>query len=541
MQNDLLNFMLAFLEGIALIISPCILPILPIILSGSIQGARKRPYGIILGFISIFILFTFFSRRLVLVFGIDLNFVRNVSLGLLVLFAAIMISNYLAEKFELLTARLSNLGANWKIFKQPNQGFISGIIFGGLTGIIWTPCAGPILAAVILQTILQQTNLTSFITLLFFAIGVAIPMLAIAIFGREIVSKLSFLKTNAVLLRKILGYIIILSVIYMIYGTGFVLSFSKVKNNLLTPQTMLLRAINKPYPMPQIEGIAAWINSDPIKREQLNHHVVLVDFWTYSCINCIRILPYLKDWYAKYHDKGLLIVGVHSPEFEFEKNLENVKNAVAKFGIKYPVALDNNFITWRNYNNRYWPAHYLIDKNGIVVYQHFGEGEYDVMENNIRYLLGLQRVESNPTKVANFPQTPETYLGYSRANQFKSPEIVGRNIIKKYSYPESLSVDEWALLGEWRITPEYIVSASADAAIKLHFRATKVYAVFGNSSKQAVAVSIFLNGNLVAKEIIGAANYALHPLIEGKDYFSGMLELVISAPGLEIYTFTFGN
>lgn len=541
LQTEYINFVLAFIEGFALIISPCILPVLPIILSGSIQGGKRRPIGIILGFLIIFIIFTLFSRKLVEFFGVDLNIVRNISLTILFLFGVILLSNYLTSKFEILTTKLANVGSSSKIININNTGFWSGFAFGSLIGIIWTPCAGPILAAVILQTILQKTDLASFITILFFAIGVGIPMLLIAFFGRELTSRLAFFKTHAISLRRLLGYIIIGSVLYMIYGSGITVSITKPKESQFMAQNMLVHTITNPYPMPKIAGISAWINSDPIENEELKGKVVLIDFWTYSCINCIRTLPYLKDWYEKYHDQGLVIIGIHSPEFEFEKDLTNVKNAVENFGIKYPVALDNHYSTWQNFNNHYWPAHYLIDKNGNVIYEHFGEGDIDATENNIRFLLGLNRVQMQKQKESHYPQTPETYLGYERAELFSSPEAVLQNQSKLYSFAKTLADDTWSLQGKWIVSGQKIIADEANAAIKIHFRAGKVYAVMGSNSKIPIKVHLLLDGKPAPKNIIEVKDQTLYILIDSPEPINGILELISESPGLEMYAFTFGN
>lgn len=536
-----LNVILAFIEGFALIITPCILPILPIILSGSVQGGRKRPYGIISGFVLIFILFTLFSRWLVLFVGIDLSLIRNISFGLLLLFGIIMLSNYLTEKFELFTSKFANLAAATKIYTSQNEGFGGGFLFGALIGIIWTPCAGPVLAAVILQTILQQTNLLSLITLLSFGIGVSIPMLAITLFGREAISRVSFLKTRAILLRRLLGGLIIISVIYMAFNPQISALLVKSAKDYSNMQSTFSNMTTKPYPMPPIEGITSWLNSDPITKAQMQNKVVLIDFWTYSCINCIRTLPYLKSWYDKYHEHGVLIIGIHSPEFNFEKDINNVKKAVTNFAIKYPVALDNNFVTWRNFNNLYWPAHYLVDKNGNVVYQHFGEGEYDVMENNIRTLLGMQVVAAPSEKASSYVETPETYFGYERAERFSSSEAGAYDQNKKYSYPSRLADDAWALKGNWTIEKQRIVANEANAMIKLNFRATKVYAVMGSQTNKPIKVWLFFNGKPAPINSVTVLEHKLYTLIDEKNYTSGLLELITSAPGLEMYTFTFGN
>jgi cytochrome c biogenesis protein CcdA/thiol-disulfide isomerase/thioredoxin len=541
MRAEYLNYILAFIEGFALIISPCILPVLPIILSGSIQGGKRRPIGVILGFLVVFIFFTLFSRKLLEFFGVDLNIIRDISLVVLFLFGVILLSKYLTAKFEIVTTNLANVGSSWKIINTNNIGFWSGFVFGGLIGIIWTPCAGPILAAVIVQSILQQTDFASFVTILFFAIGVGIPMLAIVFFGRELTSRLKFFKVHALFLQRLLGFVIIGSVLYMVYWSSITISFIKPKENYSMTENMLVSNINNPYPMPKIAGISSWINSDPIQNEQLKGKVVLIDFWTYSCINCIRSLPYLKDWYEKYHDNGLVIIGIHSPEFEFEKDFTNVEKAVKNLGIKYAVGLDNNYTTWQNFNNHYWPAHYLIDKNGNVIYQHFGEGEYDVMENNIRFLLGMSSMPMHEPKESYYPQTPETYFGYERIYLFNSPEAILRNQSNDYSYPKKLSDDAWALQGKWIIEGQKIVAVEPNAAIKIHFRAGKVYAVMGSASKLPIKVKLFLDDKPAPINTIEVKDQTLYTLIDSKKPLNGILELITESPGLEIYTFTFGN
>jgi cytochrome c biogenesis protein CcdA/thiol-disulfide isomerase/thioredoxin len=553
MSTDVVNIGLGFLEGFALIISPCILPILPIILAGSLAGSKKRPLGIILGFIIVFALFTLFSRKLVQYTGVDINLIRHISYGILLLLGLIMISTYLTEKFSALTQQLANAGSTLSSVNNPQGGFLSGILFGGLVAIIWTPCAGPILAAVIVQTVIQQTNLLSFLTVLAFGIGAAVPMLIIVLFGREIMAKFTFFKTRTVVFRKLLGVIIIASVGYMIYFEGGIPVSSATELNT-SSQKMLQNGVAVPYQAPAIDGITEWINSAPLQLSDLKGKVVLIDFWTYSCINCIRTLPYLKDWYNKYHNNGLVIIGVHAPEFDFEKDINNVKNAVANDGIKYPVALDNQFVTWRNFSNSYWPAHYLIDKNGYVVYQHFGEGDYDVTENNIRYLLGVGEPKNNSvnsTHVVQFlgSETPETYLGYSRADNFSSTESVSKDQSAHYTFPADLPENAWALQGLWTINSDKIVSAESNAAIKIHFNARKVFMVMGNSSSKPINVKVLLNGEAViaekgkdvANSSIHVDKHTLYEVLVLKFSGSGILQVIASEPGLEVYTFTFGG
>lgn len=540
MQVELLDMILAFFEGFALILSPCILAILPVILAGSFTGSKKRPIGIITGFVLTFALLTFFSRKLVQALAIDLNIVRDVSFALLLLLGIIMLSDRLTALFGRLTQRLANVGTETAILNKPQGGFMSGILFGSLVGLIWTPCAGPILAAVIVQTVIQQTTVGSFFTILFFGLGAAVPMLLIAFFGRAVIKKIDFLRNRAILLRKILGVIIILSVAYMLYSTSVAVSFVKPEDAKISFSTQLTEALPNPYPAPAIENVQAWINSPPLELKTLRAKAILIDFWAYSCINCARTIPYLKDWYKKYRDQGLVIIGVHSPEFDFEKDVNNVKNAVKNYGIQYPVVLDNNFTTWVNFNNRYWPAHYLIDAQGNVVYQHFGEGNTAVTENNIRVLLGLNKsaVKSSVEEKVITSQTPETYLGYVRADHFFSEEAVKKDEAQQYSYPKILPKNAWALQGQWIVTPEKIIAAQAGAKLKIHFYAAKVFAVMGTKSNKPIEVKIWLDA--AKKKSLKVNHHDLYTLMVLEQPADETLELEAITPGLEIYTFTFG-
>jgi len=545
MQESLIHIGLAFVEGFALIISPCILPILPIILAGSFTGNRARPIGIVTGFIITFALFTLFSRTLIQYATIEMITLRNISFWILLILGIIMISPKLTEILGRLTQPLARVGNSF----NTQGGFYSGLLFGGLVGLIWTPCAGPVLAAVIVQVVLQKTTLDSILVVFAFAIGAGIPMLLIAWFGRGIMGRFSFFRTRAEFLRKLLGFILIIAVLYFWLSPGFVITQNQKNVVVTTHAEKLVNGISTPYMAPEIQGITSWINSPPLTLNSLKGKVVLVDFWTYSCINCIRTLPYLRDWYAKYHDKGFEIIGVHSPEFQFEHDVNNVKQAVKADDITWPVALDNDFVTWRNFQNEYWPAHYLINKEGVIVYVHLGEGEYDVTENNIRFLLGVTEGKANnqTEEDYSFIQTPETYLGYRRGERFASPEGVTKDVLALYQYPEKLERNEWALRGSFIISSEKIVSASPDASIKLHFRGSKVYIVMGSTKKQ-LTLKVLLNdkpliedkGQDVVNSQILVNRNRLYYVVNLKQGNEGILEIIAKEPGLEVYTFTFG-
>ncbi|KTC90674.1 redoxin domain-containing protein [Fluoribacter dumoffii] len=547
MEANFLNILLGFIEGFGLIISPCILPILPIFLAGSLTGSKKRPLGIIIGFTLFFSFLVFFSHQLVHYLDIDFNWVRNIGYGILLLLGFIMLSNYLTERFAKITQGFARIGNFFSSADQSKGGFWNGLFFGGVIAIVWTPCAGPILAAVIVQTALQKTTIISFLTLSAFALGAAIPMFIISLYGKNLMNTFTFFKRRALLFRKFLGGVIIASVVYMVYFEGDVVSSSVSPQTGIKTSNSLINGLWFSYPAPPVQGIDAWINSPPLDLSDLHGKVILIDFWTYSCINCLRTLPYIKDWYSRYHEKGLVIIGIHTPEFDFEKNLEHVRAAVKQYGILYPVALDNQFVTWRNYHNHFWPAHFLINKKGYVVYKHFGEGEYDVMENNIRFLLGvkdLATLRSLKGTSFNLTQTPETYLGYTKADPYYSPKFT-KDRTTQYHFPSELSINEWGLDGLWQVTAEHVMSEEANAAIKIHFNARKVYAVMGNSATKPIKVQVILTDEQSGKKIQAKSllidKYSLYELVSQNKFTSGNLQIITNEPGLKIYTFTFGS
>lgn len=546
---------LSFIEGIALIASPCILPVLPLVLSTSVDGGRRRPFGIIIGFILAFTIFALLSRELVTVLHLNLDYIKYGSLILLAIFGIIMLSESLLSKFSGLTGSLASSGAN--LSSHARDGFLSGVLIGMLIGLVWTPCAGPILAVALVQIIRQQNSLNALFLIFAFAIGAGIPMLVISLTGRKLMTKLKFLYTNPGVVHKTLGILVLLAVGFI--ASGFdaksLLSPSVVNNSVIKAvlPNQIQKVLDAPYPAPQFASSDMWLNTPdnkPLSINILKGKVVLVDFWTYSCINCLRTLPYLSDWYKKYQDKGLVIIGVHAPEFEFEKNKANVIKAISHYGIKYPVAMDNNLDTWTNYNNRYWPAHYLINKEGNVVYTSFGEGEYDITENNIRVLLGLERGTASSADAQGFDpgQTPETYLGYQRADNFGGVQNIVPDTIQAYTLPGVLPANHWALSGRWLIQGQRIVSQEMHARLQFNFTARHVYLVLGNPSGKPINLTIKLNG----KPIGGAAGkdapggmvtidgHRLYELINQDKVAKGLLDIDVSAPGLEAYAFTFG-
>lgn len=551
MYTYLINNGLAFIEGFALIISPCILPILPIILAGGVTGGKQRPIGIIIGFTLFFALFALLSGELIRHIGINLDIVRKISYVLIALFGLILISDNLSQIFSRLTQRLADKGGDYAD-KNQGSGLWSGILFGALVSLIWVPCGGPILAAAIVSMAVQKTFLDSFITFLFFALGSVLPMILIVIAGKKIMSKTSFLKKHAHILRKSLGALIVLMALLLGF-TGIASTWltSGGDNNKATEQALssntLIDGLSQPYPAPALNTDTIWLNSPPLAIEQLKGKVVLIDFWTYSCINCIRTLPYLHHWYQQYHDKGLVIIGVHAPEFEFEKKLDNVKQAIKQYDIKYPVVLDNDYVIWQNYHNQYWPAHYLIDKKGYVVSQHFGEGNYAQTEHDIRVLLGLTNNMPNIVAeplVSSAVQTPETYLGYARADTYQGTPAIKSLQTSLYHFRDKLEINHWALDGQWLVQAQYIQAVDTNTAIKLHFIAKNVYVVMGSVDNKPIKVSVLLNGKPITTPagqthfIVDRNN--LYPVLSLPKTEDAELELRFDKPGVTLYTFTFG-
>lgn len=573
----------AFLAGIVTVLSPCVLPVLPALLSAGAGKGHLRPIGIICGLILSFTFFTLSLTAIVHLTGISPDFLRYIAIALIAIFGLLMIFPSLGDKFAKATSGVATFGQyvqeKSKLF---GTGFWSGFILGIALGLVWTPCAGPILAAI--TTLVATSGVTWFTFLITFiySLGTAIPMFLIIYGGQKIITSSRGLARHSEWIRKGFGVLMILAALaiafhYDVKFQQFAIKYvpliniennTRVKNELekyrasnssisnpaftlpsQEPVTKPGAPLPKLAPVPELVGITGWINTEPFTLEQLRGKVVLIDFWTYSCINCIRTFPYLKDWYAKYKDKGFVIVGVHTPEFEFEKNINNVREAAKRFGLLYPIALDNNYKTWQNFNNGFWPAHYLVDQNGIVRSFHYGEGAYQETENGIRALLGLSPLEGKEKAVSLRPITPETYLGTARADRYTPDNIIMPNVNAPYDYSGTLKDDQIGLRGSWLITAERITSMGDKSELDLNFLATRVYLVMDSDKPQLVTVYLDgkpleqryytkdMNdkGQILVKEPRKYDVIDLH-----SDY--GRHKLTLHAPkGVSIYAFTFGD
>ncbi|MET0330585.1 MAG: thioredoxin family protein [Dyella sp.] len=290
---------------------------------------------------------------------------------------------------------------------------------------------------------------------------------------------------------------------------------------------------------PEFSGITHWINSPPLRMGQLRGKVVLIDFWAYSCINCIRTFPHVNHLYDTYKDQGLVVIGVHAPEFDFEKNQANVTEAVKRFGIHYPVAMDDDMATWSAWNNEYWPAEYLVDQQGNVVTHHYGEGNYLEMENAIRGLLKLPALTSEPAlgAASDLSQigSPEMYFGSDRQQYLASPES-GRNGTRQFTAPDALALNQFALVGRWKIADQNAQLVGDSGEIRLHFKAGKLNIVA--NAAQPVALQISVDGKPQPPVTVQASR--LYTVFDSNDYRDHVVSIHITQPGLTMFTFTFG-
>ncbi|HKC04577.1 MAG TPA: cytochrome c biogenesis protein DipZ [Patescibacteria group bacterium] len=548
----ILLVLFSFIAGVVTILSPCILPILPIILTSTIDGqenGKTRPIGIIIGFIASFTFFTLFLTTLVKIIGISADSLRFFSIAVIFFFGLSLLIPKFQTLVEMLFAKLSRFVPHGQI----KPGFLPGFLIGISLGLLWTPCVGPILASVISLALTEQVTLNAFLITLAYAIGTAIPMFLIMIGGRNLIRRVPWLLENTAKIQRVFGIIMILTAIgiylnldrkfqnYILgkfpnYGTNL----TKIEDNSLVKER--LSGMNEEgVTAPEIIPGGSWFNSEPLKISDLRGKVVIVDFWTYTCINCIRTLPYIERWYQTYKDKGLVIIGVHTPEFEFEKNPENVKKAISDFGLTYPIVQDNNYETWNAYANRYWPAKYLIDKNGKIVYTHFGEGNYDETEEIIQKYLKETGAEldmkiDNPAyKIES--KTPELYLGYSRMGYFAESAQLKPNVVSDYILPENLAINNFAFGGQWNVMGEYS-QAFANSSLILKFEAKDVFLVMRPKGNAPGKIKVYLDDKEVKNITVDTDR--LYDLIKLNESSKHTLKIQFLDSNVEVYAFTFG-
>jgi cytochrome c biogenesis protein CcdA/thiol-disulfide isomerase/thioredoxin len=382
---------LAFGAGVLTIAAPCVLPMLPIILGGSVG---LRPLSIVGGFVATFTALGLVLSRLTDAAGIAPGVLREAALVLLTGLGALMIW---PAPFERLAARLAGLVRRADgVAARAGNGNVGGLVLGAVIGVLWTPCAGPVLATT-LTLVATAPNPARGATLLAgYALGAGLPMLAIAYGGQRVVARVRRYTPWAASLQRAFGVLIVATALAIHGGWDVQLAGGLVPAFDGGDEAPV--GVADGGPAPELAGVTAWLNSGPLTLAALRGRVVLLDFWTYSCVNCVRALPHVVDWYERYRDAGLVVIGVHTPEFPYERATDGVRAAVARLGITYPVAQDNAYTTWKAYDNHFWPAQYLVDRRGRVVLKHFGEGQYEAVENAIRTVL-----ETSPPERPTLP------------------------------------------------------------------------------------------------------------------------------------------
>lgn len=552
----------AFLAGIVTILSPCILPILPIILSSTIAGektGKSRPIGVVVGFIASFTFFTLFLSSIVKIIGISPTILRTISVFVIAGFGI----SLLVPGFQLFIEKMFSKVARFIPQGKAKKGFGPGLLIGFSLGLLWTPCVGPILASVISLAITGTVTIDAFVITIFYSLGTAIPMFLILIGGQNMLRKVPWLLSNTSKIQKTFGVIMIITAIGIFYNVdrsfqSYILDIfprygsglTKFEDNVLVKNELNKLDKKSLGPLaPEIIPGGEWLNSKPLKISELKGKVILIDFWTYTCINCQRTLPYLKDWWKKYQNKGLVIIGVHSPEFEFEKDKKNVSKAILDFGITYPVVQDNNFSTWRAYDNNYWPAKYIIDKDGAIRYSHFGEGEYDKTEKVIQELLRETGEKDISFDVDNpdyqsYGRTPETYLGFGRIDNFSSPEAIQKNIFATYTFPNSILDHQFAIKGKWNITEEYAVPQKG-SELSFNFEAKEVYLVMKITGKPA-KVKVYIDNKIQYfgehnnNGLVTVNSDSLYKLVLLPTPGKHILKLIFEDGNAQLFAFTFG-
>ncbi len=578
---------LAFLGGALTILSPCVLPVVPFVLARTEQPFARSTLPLLIGMAATFAAIS----TLAAVGGawaVHLNeYGRLLALVLLTLSALALLSRRFADwvtrPVVALGARLSEQG------NSRSAGVISSLVLGVATGFLWAPCAGPILGLILTGAALRGPSAATTVLLFAYALGAITSLAIVAAASTLVIAALKRSYAAGEWLRRALGAAVLAAVLAIALGwdTGVLTRLSSANTNSI--EQGLIARINPraagalappaapaatPTPagvappvegeLPQLAGAVAWLNSPPLTRAELRGKVVLVDFWTYSCINCLRALPYVKSWYARYRGAGLVVIGVHAPEFAFEKSAANVTRAVHDLGITYPVALDNDYAIWKAFNNQYWPAHYFIDAAGRIRGHHFGEGDYAESEQLLRALLTEAGATHLPGDAGGAAGTgveaasdqqqvssPETYVGYERAANFASSggEVTDRP--HTYAAPRAPRLNQWGLSGSWRVEAERAVATATPAGIVFRFRARDLHLVLGApDAAHAIHFRVTVDGHAPGDDHGSDVNpdgtgtvteqrlYQLLRQAGGAAEHTFAIEFL--DPGVQAYSFTFG-
>ena len=562
----MLILILSYLGGVLTIFSPCVLPVIPFVFSRSDLPFRKSGLPMLLGMALSFAIFAALS-----VAGGSL-IIRANQYGrmiALLIFAVLGLTFLFPKLAETAMLPFVRLGGALQKKAEAKTGLGSSLLLGASIGLLWAPCAGPILGLILAGAAVGSDAQRTLGLLVFFATGAA-SSLGVAIFaGGKI---LKFLKKGLGAeewIKRGIGITVLAAVFAIALGwdTQVLSKISYLSTNQLEKHLVdRLGGSDQSLDgqdMPSLQGANAWLNSNAITDASLKGKIVLVDFWTYSCVNCLRTLPYLKAWYEKYKDQGLVVIGIHTPEFAFEKDVGNVKKAIHDLGISYPVAIDNDQLIWHAFKNQYWPAHYFIDTRGKIRFHHFGEGNEEESEKIIQALLmeknsgGVQPLVQVQGQGVEAPATqmpgrsPETYLGYSLERGFASSPTIKVDQIQEYQHPKTLSLNQWGAGGIWKIGSERITSMGPKASVRYQFKARDLNLVLGHLSGQAIRFKITIDGKApgddhgvdVDEAGFGeVSDHRLYQLIRKKsgNDVEQTFQIEFDQPGALAYAFTFG-
>jgi cytochrome c biogenesis protein CcdA/thiol-disulfide isomerase/thioredoxin len=580
-------FVLAYLGGVLTIVSPCILPVLPFVFARADRPFVSSGLPLLAGMAA-----TFAAVATLAAVGggwaVEANdYGRLAALVLLGLFGITLLfptlSDHMTRPLVALGARLSQTADQHTA--GGNSSILPSLLLGVATGLLWAPCAGPVLGLILTGAALQGASIQTSLLLVAYAAGAATSLALALLAGRRVFTAMKQSLGIGQWVRRGLGAAVLAAVVIIGLGldTGFLTQVSAASTasleqgllDHLHPQTdqhpsgSAMRAAGQPGTLPveddapELTGAVAWLNSPPLTTEALKGKVVLVDFWTYSCINCLRSIPYIRAWAEKYKDQGLVVIGVHAPEFAFERNIDNVKKAVADLHISYPVAIDNDYQIWRAFGNQYWPAHYFIDAQGRIRSHHFGEGDYDGSEHVIQQLLAeaghgnvpatmvaVQATGAEAAADTTDAQSPETYIGFNRAENFVSPGGAIRSEPHGYA-PGEPKLNEWGLSGEWTVGGESAVLNQKDGSIVYRFHARDLHLVLGPAAESGpIHFRVTIDG------AAPGANHGTDIDADGQGQVTGQrlyqlvrqngaigdhtFEIRFLDPGVQAYAFTFG-
>jgi cytochrome c biogenesis protein CcdA/thiol-disulfide isomerase/thioredoxin len=565
-------WVLAYLGGLLTILSPCILPVLPFVLSRAEQPFRRSGLPLLAGMATMFAVVS----TLAVVGG---SWVvraneggRWVAMGVLSLFALSLLFPSVAEWMSRPFTRLGGT-LHQKSTQESSLG--NSFLLGAATGLLWAPCAGPILGLILTSAALHGAQASTSLLLLSYALGAATSLAVVLWAGRRVFQQLRrYLGVDA-WVRRFVGTAVLLGVLAIALGwdRGTLTQLSRFHTESVEQKLIhWLHGESTSEPetpmgsLPEFDGAEGWINSPPLTSHELQGKVVLVDFWTYSCINCLRTLPHIKAWAQKYKDMPFVIIGVHTPEFAFEKNITNVQKAVRELGVSYPVAIDNHYKVWNAFHNRYWPAHYFIDAQGKIRHVHFGEGDEEASERIIQELLaeagakniptGFVHVGGDGTQASSLKEavaSHETYLGYNRSQHQVSRPEVRKDQAETYQFSPPLELNQWSLGGRWVVKAENAQLLKAPGKIIFRFHARDLHLVLGSGPDgKPISFVVTLDGHSPGPDhgtdtdASGRGTIKeqrLYQLIRQSgtgDIQDRLFEIEFSNPGAEAFAFTFG-